>query len=402
MENHQEFTDTALRHITHLSQSIGGRGSCQAEERSAADYLAGVLTSLGVSGVELQPFKAIPSTYWPFALGFGLALLGSLVGLTAATRATLALAAAANLAGAWAMLSESEFASHWGRWLLPKKSSQNVLGQIPPQGEIRQRLILCAHLDTHRTPVFYSSAAWHKIFSALLGLTLFSMAAGSLVFVLGAVGGWLGMRWFGLLSAPVQAFALAMCLHADRTPFSPGANDNASGVGVALGLVQRLGLEPLAHTQVHLAFTGCEEVGSYGIQAYLDQHSHELEEGAVYVILDEVGLGEIKYLRNDGLLIKHPTHPSAMALARTVASSYPEMKVVERDGLAYTDALSATRRGLIALTVSCDASPESGSLSHWHQMSDTVETLQPETLQRAHEFTWQVMQTVDGAASAPR
>jgi hypothetical protein len=84
---------------------------------------------------------------------------------------------------------------------------------------------------------------------------------------MGALFGWAWVRWIGLAAAAMEIFALVLCLHADLTPFSPGANDDASGVGVILAVAERLFQKPTAHTEVWLAFTGCEEVSAYGIPA---------------------------------------------------------------------------------------------------------------------------------------
>jgi hypothetical protein len=125
-----------------------------------------------------------------------------------------------------------------------------------------------------------------------------------------------GRGMMALVAAALEAFALVMCLHADRTPFSPGANDNASGVGVLLGLAARLAEESLAHTEVWLAFTGCEDVAAYGVPALLDAHAPELGDDAVYLILDQVGLGQLRVLTAHGLIIKRTTHPHALELSR--------------------------------------------------------------------------------------
>lgn len=53
---------------------------------------------------------------------------------------------------------------------------------------------------------------------------------------------------------------MALCIEADRTPFTAGANDNASAVGLVLTLAEALVKQPLQHTRVWLACTGCEEV----------------------------------------------------------------------------------------------------------------------------------------------
>lgn len=400
----QPFIAEALKHIQALSEGIGGRGSCTPSERAAADYAVDRLRALGAQDIRTEPFRAIPSTYTPYALAFTAALLGSLLALILSFlnapygRFGFILGAILNLLGMWGMLAETEFASSWVRWISPRAESQYVSGLIPPQGEVRKRVILCAHLDTHRTPVFYSSDTWYALFNTLVALAFLSMLAGTVILCLAAFATWPWVRWVSLGLVPVQVFSLAMCLHADRTPFSPGANDNASGVAAILALAQRLSGARLSHTEVHLAFTGCEEVGDYGFCAYLDAHAARLGSEAIYIVLDEVALGQLKFLTSDGLLLKRKTHPEALRLARQVQAANPQLKVIEGPGVAYTDALLATRRGLVALTL-CTI-PPAGSMaqSHWHQMTDTLEHINIDDLANTMEFTWSLLQVIDKAS----
>ncbi len=217
------------------------------------------------------------------------------------------------------MLVETNLKSSWLQRLLPRSGSQNVSGLIPASGEPQGRVVLCAHLDSHRTPIFYSSDKWQKAFSLLIGLTLFSMGLGALGYTLGLALNWGTVRWLGILLVPIQVFALAMCLHADFTPYSPGANDNASGTAVLLAVARMLNKSPLPNLEVHFAFTGCEEVWAYGMRAYLDAHEADLGDKTFYIILDQVGSGRLKFLTSDGLMIKHKTHMRALDIARQVA-----------------------------------------------------------------------------------
>jgi hypothetical protein len=390
-----DYTSRALEYIRHLSVTLGGRGSCTPAEREAAEYVADQMRALGAKAVQIEPYQGAPSTYRPYALALAAAMLGTVgVWLVGGWQA-VAVAAILNALGAWGMLAETDFAGNWMRWLLPRAGSQNSVGVVRPTGPVRRRVVLCAHLDTHRTPVFYSSEAWHMLFGFLVAGAFVSMVAAALLYGLGAILGWEGVRWIGLLAALVQAFALSLCLHADFTPFSPGANDNASGTGVILGLVERLGAEPLSQTEVWLAFTGCEEVSAYGIASFLDTHAAGLGDNAVYVILDQVGLGRLMYLTSDGLILKRKTHPLALQLAQRADSALPELEVGEQVGIAYTDAAVATKRGLIALTIDALPPPNAMEAMHWHQMSDTVDHIDPQSLADAHAFTWQVLQEVD-------
>jgi hypothetical protein len=395
MPHADAYTSKAIAHIRYLSVDIGGRGSCTPAERRAAEYAADQMRALGASGVRLEPYRGAPSTYRPYALAFVAALLGMVGVWLIGGQWAMASAALLNALGAWGMLAETDFGANWMRWLLPRADSQNAVGVIPPAGEVRRRAILCAHLDTHRTPIFYSSKAWHALFGALVAGALVSMALGAVVYGLGAVFDWGWVRSMGLVAAAMQAFALGCCIHADHTPFSPGANDDASGVGVILALAERLIQEALAHTEVWLVLTGCEEVGSYGVAAFLDTHVADLGDDAVYVILDQVGQGRLMYLSADGLILKRPTHPLALDLARRAADAISNPEGREHVGIAYTDAAVATKRGLVALTLDALPPPDAQEASHWHQMSDTLDHVEPHTLAETHDFTWQLLRDID-------
>jgi hypothetical protein len=395
MRTMDQYTQGALKHIRYLSEAIGGRGSCTPAERQAAEYAAEQMRFLGLANVRLEPHRGAPSTYRPYALAFGAALLGTLLAWVVPARGAMAIAALLSALSAWGMLVETDFAASWMRWLLPKADGQNAVGVVPPTAEVRNRVVLSAHLDTHRTPIFYSSPAWHKLFGFLVTGAFVSLIVGAVAYGLGALFGWQWVRWIGLAAAAMQAALLGLCIHADFTPFAPGANDDASGVGVILGLAERLQEEPLAHTEVWLAFTDCEETMAYGMVAFLDAHMAELGKGAVYVILDQVALGRLMFLTADGLIVKRETDPRALELARRATAALPDLNVGEHVGIAYTDAAVATKRGLIALTVDALPPPGAEDAMHWHQMSDTLDHVDPQPLTGAHAFTWQVLQQID-------
>jgi len=385
-----------LRVIRVLSQEIGGRGSCTPNERKAGELIAEQLRSSGVQDVSLEDFLAVPSTYWPYGLAFGLALTGSISSLLFDGMGSIFLGALLNALGFVGMLAETDLKPSWLRWFLPRLKSQNVVGHIPAKSQRRSAVLLCAHLDSHRTPIFYSSSKWLKAFNMLIGLTLLSMGVGAIGYSLGLVMGWSQARWLGIGLIPIQLFALAMCLHADFTPYSPGANDNASGAAVVMAVAEHLKETPLANLEVHFAFTGCEEVGTWGMQAYLHSHASDLGDHSFTIVLDQVGSGRIKFLTSDGLLIRHKTHSEALDLAREAASRLPDIVACSGAGVAYTDALAATQRGLAALTV-C-AVPEDGAESasaHWHQMSDTFEQIKPDDLENIYRFTWETLKIVN-------
>jgi hypothetical protein len=402
MSDLDDYTQQALDHICHLSERIGARGSCTPAERQAAEYAAKQMRAAGAHKVRLEPYWGAPSTYRPYILAFVAALLGTLLVWLVRERWMMAVAALLSALGAWGMFAESDLSGSWMRRLLPRAASRNAVGVLSPAGEVKRRAVLCAHLDTHRTPIFYSSKAWYMVFALLVGGSFVSMAVAALAFALGALFNWSWVLWIGVIAAVLELFALALCLEADFTPFTVGANDDASGVGVALAVARRLAAEPLPHTEVWLAFTGCEEVGAYGAAAFLDAHAVDLGSDAVHIILDQVGFGQVRYLTADGLIIKRKTHPRALQLARRAAYELPDLKLRRQVGLAYTDALVATKRGLIALTLDTLPSVAGNETLHWHRVSDTLAHVDPGALADTHVVVWQLLQQIDRVSDENR
>ncbi|HEY66167.1 MAG TPA: Zn-dependent exopeptidase M28 [Caldilineae bacterium] len=391
----QAYVQVALEHIRHLSEVIGPRGSTTSQERQAAEYARDVLRNLGIDA-RLEPFRSARSSYRPFALAFGVALLGGLLYAITRHSAAAFLAAALNALGAWGMFAELDFTDNWMRRLLPTGPSQNVIGVVLAREEPRRRVVLLGHLDTHRTPIFYSSTLWHKLFVALVGGTFVSLIVGAVTYALLTLTGWAGLHWVAGLAAAMQLFAFVMCIHADMTPFSPGANDNASGAATVLALGERLTREPLQHTEVWLVPNGCEELGCYGAAALVEAHPDELRQ-AYFITLDQVGAGDPGFLSSDGLLRKYPVDPELLDIARQIAVDRPELRAFEHPGIAYTDAALLLKRGFRAFTI--DALPrDAAGAVHWHQMSDTVDKIEPDCLGRVHEFVWEMLQRLDRMA----
>ncbi|MBE0410405.1 MAG: M28 family peptidase [Anaerolineales bacterium] len=395
MTDNTQTSKVGLQHIKYLAETIGGRGSCTEGEREAGTYVADQLHNMGVSQVHNQRFLGVASTYRPYVLAFSSALLGTILVWSFDTQVALLLGSILNALGALGMWAETDISPSWMRRFIPKRESLNVIGILPAIKKPNRKAVLCAHLDTHRTPVFYSSPTWHKLFGALVAAGLLSMFITAVFYGLGAVLAWDWVRWIGLGLASMVIFSLSLCIQADLTPHSPGANDNASGVAAVLAIADRLVQTPLENTEVWTVFTGCEEVGAYGMQSFLDTYAANFDDEVVFLILDEVGFGVPKFLSKDGIIRRYQTHPLAMELASRAARSLPEIDVLEKTGIAYTDALVATKRGFIALSIGTHVDSHEEEVSHWHQMSDTVETIQPATLEKIHTFTWALMKEID-------
>jgi hypothetical protein len=394
MPDSTHYGQIALDHTRWIMETIGGRSSCSPEERRAAEYAAAQLKRLRVSQVELEPFRAAKSTYWPPILAFITALVGVLVALLFDNRWALLIGALLNMMAVWGFWNELDLNPSWLRRFTPFGDSQNASGVILPVQEVRRRVVICAHLDTHRAPLYTSTVTWQKLFNLLLLLAFMGMVLGGVAFFLGFLLALDWTRWIGLAAAPILIFALVISIQAHGAAVSPGANDNTASVGVALALAEALAAEPPSHVETWLVFTGCEEVGAYGMSAYLEAHAAELGPETLYLVLEQIGTGYPQLVAAEGLIIKRPVQNEVLSLGRQASAVLPEIHVKEQIGGAYSDALPAIKRGLPALTIAGDQAAI-GEISHWHQMSDTMDHIYLESLQQAFALALEVVRLVD-------
>lgn len=390
-------TTSVLNHVRHLALSIGPRPSARPAVAAAGKYAERTLIAAGVSRVRQEPFRAVPSTYLPYSLTFLLGVAGTVLCLK--WPSTVWAAAVVHGLAAWGFWAEANFEWNWQRLLLPRRKTQNVVGVIPARSEKRQMVVLVSHLDTHRMPIFFSNRTWLLLFNFLVGLAFVSLLLGAVVCVVIAAAGRAELRFLLLPGAAVQLFDLVLCLHADATPFSQGANDNASGVGVALSLAERLCLEPLSDTEVWVLLTDCEEMADQGMRAFLDAHGHELRE-ALFVAVDMVGLGHPAIQTREGLLRSYRPDKGLVEIARRVAAASPDLGITEHKAGAYTDCGVVHKRGFKGIVV--DSCPHPGHPAarlggYWHQPTDTFDRLEPEALARAETFVWKLLHALNNA-----
>jgi hypothetical protein len=382
-----------MNHVRYLAETIGPRGSTTPEEAEAARYAAQVLRGAGLEPV-IESFISARSAWYPYALFSGLMLVSELLfwlGDRWGAIAALALAATALAS----VLLELAFRPNPLRWLLPKGRSQNVWARLQPRDEIREQVVLIGHLDTHRTPLVFSTDRWVRLFNVLVPVGLASSVALVVLFAIGiAAPGWL----WRLLSLPFALVALGLLLitlQADLTPYTAGANDNATGAGVVLSLAERLKREPLSHTAVWAVLSGCEEVGCYGADAFAQAHQDKLKH-TIWIAVDSVGGAgaDPSYLKRETFLLTTQSDPDLLALAERIATRRPELKAFAYAFRgAYTEGVIGGKYGFRVLTLS--ANRRDGVLPEWHRSTDVVENLDPAVVERTETFLWELLQEID-------
>ncbi len=366
------------------------------QEAEAARYVAQVLREAGLEPIT-EPFTSARSAWYPYVLFSGLMLVSEplfWIGARWGAIAALVLTVLALVS----VLLELAFRTNPLRWLLPKGRSQNVWARIQPRGEAREHVVLMGHLDTHRTPLVFSTDRWVKLFSTLVPVGLVSSLFLVALFAIGiAATGWL-WRVLSLPYALILLGVFLLTLQADFSPYTAGANDNASGAGVVLSVAQRLKEEPLAHTTVWAVLSGCEEVGCYGADDFAQVHRNELGRAA-WIALDSVGGAgaSLGYMTSETFLLTSRSDPDLIALANGIAARHPELdaQAYAFRG-AYTEGAIGCKHGFRVLTLG--GHQRGGVLPEWHRPTDVVENLDPKVVGRTEAFLWELLQEMDRQA----
>ncbi len=339
------------------------------------------------------------SAYAPFIVVTGAALLGVfLFWQPQPVGAAAAFVLAATALGA--ALLELTFNDNPLRWVIPTGWSQNVLVTVPAAGQDEKRppILITAHLDTHRTPLLFSSPAWRRIFRIIMLAGLGCVAALVVIFAIGIFSPARALRELALAPGVVVAVIFLLIIQAATSPFTKGANDNASGVAVALTLAERLAQCPLRRRDMMVAFTACEEVGAYGAEALIRARRRGLR-GAVHLVIDQVGGSRGRDLgptvvRSEKFLRRVMCDPHLVQMAQHVADAQPELGVQVRDfDLAYSELSIGAKYGLRTLGL-IGLTPE-GDLPNWHTPNDVIGNLDEATLERTAEFAWCLLQVID-------
>ena len=388
---------SAIDHVRELAGTIGLRGSTGPGERAAADYALDALKRFGLQPT-VERFRSGRSAWAPYSIFWGAVIASGALFLSAGQIGAIA-GLALSTAALGSILLEMLFRPNPIRLLLPWGRSQNVWAEIAPCEEVRERVVLVAHLDTHRTPLFFSTDGWVRLFGRLVPIGLVCTVSLVALFALGIPYAWPAIRFVAIPLLLVTLGMLGLTLQADLTPYTAGANDNASGVAVVLNLAKRFAEAPLRQTSIYAVLTGCEEVGCYGADAFLRAHRHELA-GAVWIPIDTVGSRDADpvYLKAERFLATTRSDPDLVRLADEICANHPEWRVrsVHTAG-GYTEGVMGAKYGQRVLTIGSQT--RSGILSEWHRPTDTVQNVSEETLVATESFVWELLADLDARAA---
>lgn len=379
----------AKRAYAHTAQLAFPRRTGSEGEEKAARYIAEAFRAAGLA-VEEQPFRFSP---FPLTVAARLLLLGmgGLVILSAELFPHTPRGALLPLGGAvllvlggsrWTALTERlyDLPGSWqGRNIIAR--SPLAPGDPSQQGQATADLIFLAH---------YDSKSQLQPLALRLGLFLMGLLGVGLLAVLVALaagGGrpWIPPRLIGALSGLILLALLLLQFNYSHN-LSPGALDNASGVGLLLELARCAPKEAPPGLNLTFVATGAEEEGLAGALRFIQAHGAAFDPArSWFVNLDGPGAeGQVTVLDRYGI----PPRPTGPALTQALLQLAAERGLAAAAGYlppgAGTDQIPLAGRGFEAVTLQ---SVRFGRA--WlsvHSRADTLAHISPEALQRVGDL----------------
>jgi len=375
-----------VEHIFNTLVEWPHRGAGSEEEMMAREAL--VTELLGEPDVDVtEEAVAVPRTYLPFfwMLGLGQAFMV----LISAWAPVIAFLGGLLLLASYILFFDWRVSPL--TWLVPKEVSANTVAK---KGDGERLVILMAHLDS--APASY---AYRPDQVKHFGVSVY---IGTLVMAFGVIVPWIeasGMVLPVWVRGTVMAILVAQPVIASmdywKFGYTPGANDNLSGVAAATAAATNLWRHMPENTEVWLVITTAEEAGMLGAQHYWRAHEDELSRRDAHVLnFDTVGNAHLKYVVKSGGFtpVYYPGHllDAAKALAQG-NSNFAEVgagvhKVGDFDSVWFQ------RAGISALTIA--SYDEEGMMPAIHTPEDTAAGVDLDQVALAARFGEGIIRTL--------
>jgi hypothetical protein len=371
-------------------------------ERRAANALVAEIEARG-RRARVEPTYVHPQWALVHGAHVALAVAGSLIAI-----ASPPLGFALLLAAAVSTYLDLNTRFYLLRRLFFQRASQNVLSR-GRRLAAPARVVICAHYDAGRTGYVYGECALRiaarlsaraRVLLGPMRIVFWSMAA--LVPLLGARMAGLNAEWLSLLQLlPTTVLIVSGVLLIDiaLSDVVPGANDNASGVAVAIELAAALDRDEPPNLDVWLLLTGGEECLAEGMREFVRAHRGELErESTYFVAIDSVGFGRVHYGVAEGAAVSYPMDSRLIALCDAIATA-------DREGAArfaaapiahsfISDALPPQLAGYPSIFLT--GLDERGlPPATCHTPADTPDTIDERSLLDTHDFARELVRQID-------
>ncbi len=354
------------------------RPPCSPGERQAAEWIADRLVRAGCTGVHLEEEPAY-GRYLDHLAGLGVVgLLDAALVIAGRRRAGAALAALC----AAALIDEAQGGPRLMRRALRRKGTAVNVVATAGDPDAPRTLVVLAHHDAHWTGRLYDQSLQKAIWRA--APWVIDRAKSSFPqWWLGLLGPASAAAGRGRAALAFYGLVTLLVLDAHRSPITPGANDNLSGVAGLVGLAERLRDDPVPGLRVLLVSCGAEEALQEGIRGFARRHFDRLDRATTrFLNLETVGSPRLIMLEGEGPIWMEDYAGPAFRDAVEQAAQAADVALDRgfRAG-ASTDSIVPSRAGFPVATLT-SVTPW-GTLANYHQATDTPENVEYATVEQA-------------------
>ncbi len=381
------------------------RGPGTDAERRASRWLAGELGAAR-RAVRVETFWCRPNWAFAHAWHVALGLAGSLVAVSSAS-----IGGALVLVALLSLLVDERLGMSLGRRLTREHASQNILalpqaktGAPPPGNQVH--LIITANYDAGRAGVAYRDwlrapfARFQRIaggrapgWLAWTAIALIWLLVVAIVRTQGGTGSAIGAAQ--LIPTVGLVLALALLLDLATADFGPAANDNASGVAVALALARALNAAPpSSRVSAEVLLTGAGDGFGLGLRSHLRANRGKLRAANTVVLgIAPSASGQPRWWRSDGQLVPLRYFERLHRICAQLAGEQPKLEFTTHRGRGATPAFPARSRRLPAIAIGC--LDERGLTPRSHQARDTAEAVDSGTLDTTVHLGLMLIDAID-------
>ncbi|MHA1380346.1 MAG: M28 family metallopeptidase [Candidatus Helarchaeota archaeon] len=312
MKTDKSYQDYMYDFIDHICKDIGPRLAGTEKEVQAIDEIEKELSAFSSEEIIRDDFKCTNRAY-PGGLvhvaGF-LCTVGFCFFPTPLSIITTILC----IIGLLVVIIELMVLAEFIDFMYPKVTSQNIFGKIKPKGATKKLIIFGGHSDSaYNFPIAQKfETKMNALMYTAIALGVYALILAAIKFILQFV---IAPQDFVLWQFTINNLPIFTFTWVDVVFFIPfigwfplflylifnfvgktmveGANDNLSGVAVALAIGKYLAQNRPENVEVWIGSFGAEEVGQRGSKAFVKKYGKKgILDNSLTIVLESVGGGE--------------------------------------------------------------------------------------------------------------
>lgn len=271
---------------------------------------------------------------------------------------------------------------------------------VASKGKGRRLYILMAHLDSAPASFAYRPGQVQN-FRLSVYVSLGIMSLGVLVPLVAGLGAPVDFTSRIAIAGLLLAQAVLASVDFWRFGYTPGSNDNLSGVAAATSAASHLWRHMPADAEVRLVITSAEEAGMLGAQHYWHVHRDELQERETYLVnIDTVGCDQLRYVTRSGGVTEvryDNALTSAAALLTRSNDSFGGIAAAQHQ-VGDFDSVWFNRDDIPSVTLA--SYDHRGLMPSIHTMDDTMEKVDMAMVAKAAKFAEALVRVTPGQGQA--